>query len=72
MSNIFYNQTKTEEEKLNKKMFDLLQVKKGMMNTSCNKKRKTLRTEFCNIMSELSLLSHTYFDEMKGDRYECL
>jgi len=66
MSNIFYNQTKTEEEKLNKKMFDLLQVKKGMMNTSCNKKRKTLRTEFCNIMSELSLLSHTYFDEIKG------
>jgi len=66
MSNIFYNQTKTEEEKLNKKMFDLLQVKKGMMNTSCNKKRKTLRTEFCNIMSELSLLSHTYFDEING------
>ena len=66
MSNIFYNQTKTEEEKLNKKMFDLLQVKKGMMNTSCNKKRKTLRREFCNIMSELSLLSHTYFDEING------
>jgi len=66
MSNIFYNETKTEEEKLNKKMFDLLQVKKGMMNTSCNKKRKTLRTEFCNIMSELSLLSHTYFDEING------
>ena len=68
MSNIFYNETKTEEEKLNKKMFDLLQVKKGMMNTLCNKKRKTLRRQFCNIMSELSILSHTYFDEMKGEK----
>mgnify|MGYP003628126893 FL=1 len=66
MSNIFYNKTKTEEEKLNKKMFDLLQVKKGMMNTSCNKKRKILGLQFCNITSELSLLSWSYLDEMKG------
>ena len=66
MSNIFYNETKNEEEKLNKKMFDLLQVKKGMMNTSCNKKRKILGLQFCNITSELSLLSWSYFDEMKG------
>ena len=66
MSNIFRNKTKTEEEKVNKKMFDLLQVKKGMMNTSCNKKRKILLLQFCNITSELSLLSWSYFDEMKG------